>query len=118
KAKRRNSLETLLSIFDQSNRADSRHILNVSEEDFPEEYREIIRRLQKANGEQEIRKQMDLEDDLVDQFGTIQEVLKEKDQLIVKTTEELDKKRLELSEKDEFIAKLQREIEEMKNKKK
>ncbi|MDX2067257.1 MAG: hypothetical protein SFV55_02465 [Haliscomenobacter sp.] len=36
KARRRNELEIFLSVFDQTNRTDNHHILNVREEDFPE----------------------------------------------------------------------------------
>lgn len=39
--KRRDELEQLLSIFDQSNRYNSEHILNVKEDDFPSQYTEV-----------------------------------------------------------------------------
>ncbi|MEZ4988612.1 MAG: hypothetical protein R2795_26930 [Saprospiraceae bacterium] len=48
KGKRRDELESLLSIFDQDNRTADHHIMNVSEIDFPEKFRSIIRRLQAA----------------------------------------------------------------------
>ncbi len=47
--KRRTELEILLSVFDQSNITENHHIINVKEEDFPEKYRDIIRRLQIAD---------------------------------------------------------------------
>jgi len=44
--KRRNDLEILLGVFDQSNKVDhEHHILNVDENDFPPKYRPIIRKL-------------------------------------------------------------------------
>jgi len=67
--KRRNELEKLLSIFDQNNRLENHHILNVKETDFPEQYRPIIRRLQTANQTQEVRSIMDIEDDLLAHFN-------------------------------------------------
>jgi uncharacterized coiled-coil protein SlyX len=69
KEKRRNELEKLLSVFDQSNRTEDLHILNVKEEDFPEEFRELIRRLQKAAEEPQIRKVMDLEDEILEELA-------------------------------------------------
>jgi hypothetical protein len=45
KSHRRNDLEKLLSIFDQSNLTHIRYILDVEDESIPEKYREIIRRL-------------------------------------------------------------------------
>ncbi|MDR1341645.1 MAG: hypothetical protein LBK18_00130, partial [Prevotellaceae bacterium] len=48
KQRRRNDLEMLLSIFDQTNRTQNHHFMKVNEEDFPEAYRPIIRRLRMA----------------------------------------------------------------------
>jgi hypothetical protein len=66
--KRRNELEMLLSVFDQANRQDSNHILNVQEDSFPEKYRPIIRRLQKAGTESKLRERMQDEDDILSDF--------------------------------------------------
>jgi hypothetical protein len=68
KTRRRNELEILLSVFDQSNQTEDQHILNVREEDFPEEFRSIIRRLQKAVEVPEIRDNMEAEDTYLDAF--------------------------------------------------
>lgn len=67
--KRRTELEILLSVFDQTNPADKEHhILNVKEDDFPEKYRPIIRKLQKAILDSEIKKKMELEDGIIDEL--------------------------------------------------
>ncbi len=61
--KRRNDLEKLLSIFDQSERIDeTHHILNINETDYPAKYGDLIRRLRAVILEPEIRKQMKDED--------------------------------------------------------
>ena len=39
--------------------------MNVKEEDFPEKYREIIRRLQRAVAEPEVRNTMEIEDEIL-----------------------------------------------------
>jgi hypothetical protein len=65
-SRRRNDLEKLLSIFDQENRLSDRHILDIKEEDFPEAYAPIIRRLQKACETPDIMEQMNLEDDFIE----------------------------------------------------
>jgi hypothetical protein len=62
KEPRRTELEKLLSIFDQDNRTSDFHILNVCEEDFPEKYRPLIRRLKMAASSPEIKQQMQNED--------------------------------------------------------
>ena len=68
KTRRRNELEILLSVFDQSNQTSDEHILNVREEDFPEQFRPIIRRLQKAVEVPEIRDNMEAEDIYLEEF--------------------------------------------------
>ena len=61
-----NELELLLSVFDQNNPTSDHHILNVKEEDFPEKYRPLIRRLKQAASLPEIKKQMSDEDEVFD----------------------------------------------------
>jgi len=71
KKRRRNELELLLSVFDQTNRTSDHHILNVNEDDFPEKYRPLIRRLKMAASNQEVKKQMQDEDEV---WGYVQDV--------------------------------------------
>lgn len=68
KTRRRNELEILLSVFDQSNQTEDQHILNVREEDFPEQHRPLIRRLQKAVEVPEIRDNMEAEDTYLEEL--------------------------------------------------
>jgi len=65
KQRRRNELEQLLSVFDQSNQTSDIHILNVREENFPEKYRPVIRRLKMAASSTAVKRQMEEEDDIV-----------------------------------------------------
>ena len=116
---RRNELEVLLSVFDQNNRTSDNHILNVREEDFPEKYRPLIRRLKQAASSPEIKKQMKAEDEVFDYMKMLErmaahkatheerkkweadmekkdEELEKKDEELIKTTEELEKTTEEL----------------------
>jgi len=62
KQRRRNDLEKLLHVFDQSNRTSDNHILNVREDNFPAKYRPLIRRLQMAASDSEVKHRMEQED--------------------------------------------------------
>lgn len=62
---RRDELEQLLAIFDQSNHTDTMNILNIKVEDYPPKLHSILRRLQKAVEEKEIRRGMDIEDEFL-----------------------------------------------------
>jgi len=98
KERRRNDIEKLLAIFDQSHKVDNdNQIINLNEEDFPEKYKEIIRRLVKANSEPEIRRKMDLEDDLIDEIRNKDLAIKRRDEELEKKDEEHKKKMLEMA---------------------
>jgi len=66
KNRRRTELEQLLAVFDQgqASRSDP-HLLDILEENFPERYREVLRRLLRAAADKEIRDRMDVEDEVV-----------------------------------------------------
>ena len=73
KKRRRGDLEMLLSIFDQANRTDDMHIMNVKEQDFPEKFQPIIRRLKQAVEVKEVRDAMEIEDDFVKELNEYEE---------------------------------------------
>ncbi|MCI5120430.1 MAG: hypothetical protein D3908_04390 [Candidatus Electrothrix sp. AUS4] len=100
--KRRNDLEILLSIFDQSQQtSDSRHFLNLNEEDYPEEFQIVIRRLLKAAVEEDVCETMDLEDDILDELESLERTIIKKDQIIKEILTEKDEA---LAKKDEALA--------------
>ena len=107
KEKRRNELENLLSIFDQDSTTDDKHILNVDENLFPKEYRHIIRKLREACESKQVREEMQLEDDYLNELLMKDEIIAEKDEIIA----EKDKS---LAEKDKSLAEKDKEIEELK----
>jgi archaellum component FlaC len=68
KERRRNELEQILSVFDQSNILDNQQLLYVDDEAYPEAYQVIIRRLRKAMEDYDLRRKMELEDDVLNAF--------------------------------------------------
>ena len=91
---RRNKLEILLSIFDQRKRDRDIHYLNLKEEDFPEEFRSIIRRLLQAGQEKEVCDVMIVEDEILDELAELERSIEDKDKTIEakdKAIEELRK---------------------------
>ncbi|TAE00598.1 MAG: hypothetical protein EAZ97_05340, partial [Bacteroidetes bacterium] len=112
KKRRRTELEMLLSIFDQSNRSEHHHILNISENDFPEKYRDIIRRLQKAQSEQTLRNQMTLEDDLRSQIENVWRESAENKEKIAKQEKVIEAKEKALSESKKAIKESKKTIKE------
>jgi hypothetical protein len=67
KAHRRNDIENLLGIFDQSQMAlSNKYVLDVEEEDFPEQYRDVVYRLLRAYATPEVCRWMEAEDDFLE----------------------------------------------------
>jgi hypothetical protein len=128
KKHRRNRLEQLLGIFDQDNIASDKYILKIREEDFPDEYRPIIRRLQQATESPKIQDDLEMEDIYIEEFRSKErenlkalEALEEKDKVIEEKDKALEEKDKALEEKDKALeakdkaleAK-EKEIEELK----
>lgn len=96
-------VEQLLSVFDQKNATSDHHILNVNEQDFPEKYRPLIRRLQRAIVEPQVRETMEIEDEILEDLQDLEREIAKKD----KTIEEKDKA---LKEKDQLIEELKKKL--------
>ncbi len=102
----------LLSIFDQANRQENHHIMNVKETDFPERFRPIIRRLQAAVQESEVRDIMTVEDDFLAELNEYESRLAEADQQkeeAVRKQEEAVRKQEEAVRKQEEAVRRQEE---------
>ena len=112
KEHRRNDLEKLLYIFDQKNIDDSNHILNVKEEDFPEEFRHIIRRLKQAAESKEIAEQMTAEDEILSEFQNMERQIAEMDEIIDEKDKVIDEKDKVIDEKDKVIDEKDKVIDE------
>jgi hypothetical protein len=80
KTHRRNLLEKVLSVF-QAGKAGKR-MIDFPEEDYHEEYREVIRRLLQAGAEKKIRDTMILEDEIIAELEGMERTIAKKDQLI------------------------------------
>ena len=110
KKHRRDDLEKLLSIFDQSKTTDNNHILNVKEADFPQEYRHIVRRLIQAAASEEVAEQMTAEDDIIYDFQNLERRIAEKDELLEKKEQTIEEKNKTIEEKDRIIEELLNQI--------
>lgn len=119
--RRRNDLEKLLSIFDQENRTKNHHILNVNEDDFPEQYRSIIRRLRMACESEDIQTEMEMEDDILKELQDKERFIaqqrkdiEEKDKTIEEQGKAIEEQGKAIEEKDKTIEEKDKAIEELK----
>jgi uncharacterized protein (DUF3084 family) len=98
-------------VFDQglASRSDP-HLLDILEENFPERYREVLRRLIRAGAEQEVREKMDLEDEMLATFqdqaresADLRQALVEKDQALAGKDQLIEEKDQLIETKDQVI---------------
>ncbi|MFZ5949399.1 MAG: hypothetical protein ACOYXC_01745 [Candidatus Rifleibacteriota bacterium] len=107
KSRRRNELESILTVFDPDNIHQSEHILNVDETEFPEKYREIIRRLRKAAESEEMREIMHVEDEVFEELAAGERAAEERDRafaLIAEKETVIAEKETIITEKETVIA--------------
>lgn len=109
KQRRRNDLEKLLSIFDQTNRTKSHYFLNVNKEDFPDVYRPIICRLRMAAENEDIQIEMEMEEDFLQE-------LQDKECIIAQKEKELEAQKKIFEEKDKALEELKKQIAEIQRK--
>jgi hypothetical protein len=112
KDKRRTELEQLLALFDQSNATYDRHLLEINEDNFPERYRTLIRRLQKAIADPIVRETMEAEDDLIEEFKDYQRLITEKEQVITEKEQVITEKEQVITEKEQVITEKNKVLEE------
>jgi hypothetical protein len=117
KGRRRTDLEQLLAVFDQGQAFHSDpHLLDILEENFPERYRDVLRRLLRAGAEQGIRDGMDVEDDVLaaiqDQARKAAQVIEEKEWIIKETKRVLEEKERVLEEQERVLEEKERVLEE------
>ncbi len=112
KGRRRTELEQLLALFDQSGATDDPHLLNINENDLPERYRPMIRRLQKAIADPVVRQTMEAEDDLIEEIKDYQRLISAKENTIAEKENTIAEKENTIAEKENTIAEKQRQLEQ------
>ena len=113
--RRRTELEQLLALFDQSGASDDPHLLNINENDLPERYRPMIRRLQKAIADPVVRQTMEAEDDLIEEIKDYQRLISAKEKSIAEKENTIAEKENTIAEKENTIVEKENTIAEKEN---
>jgi len=100
KTQRRNDLEKALSVFE----AGKVQEVSINEDDYPERYKSVVRQLLKAIANEQIRKTMDVEDEILAD-------LEKKERLISRQKKELEENKQKLFETAKFLKELNIDIE-------
>ncbi|MCP4157583.1 MAG: hypothetical protein GY757_58270 [bacterium] len=112
--KRKSDLLALLKVFDQSSQIhDGKgHTLRIDETAYPEKYRKVIRRLQKAIAKPEIRETMEIEDEFLEDLKSKERIILEEKE---KAANALAGKEKERAEKEKERAEKEKERAEKEN---
>ena len=103
KGKVRNRLERLLQVFDQTYRLkDNEHIMEIDERGLEIEEQLVVDRLIKAAVEPDVRRDMDVEDEILSEISKSQE-LESKSQELESKSQELESKSQELISKNKML---------------
>lgn len=111
KDRRRTELEQLLALFDQSAATDDPHFLAVNEDELPERYRPLLRRLQTAVADPTVRETMEAEDELIEEIKDYQRLISEKEKTIEAKEKTIEAKEKTIEAKEKTIEAKQKVIE-------
>lgn len=103
----RNRLERLLSVFDQEYRQpDSEHYLEIDEEHLDEEVKCVVHRLLKAAAAPDVRRAMEIEDEILSE-------IEDRDTTIMIKNKEIEQKEQEIEQKEQVIEQKEQVIRSM-----
>ncbi len=108
----RTEVEDLLQLFDQGNISSrDKHFLEIDEKEVTERYRPILRRLQRAVAEPEVAEAMELEDEILEEFQSMEREIEAKGKEIEAKEQEIKVKGKEIEAKEQEIKVKGKEIE-------
>ena len=109
----RNRLERLLSVFDQEYRqAESEHYLEINDEHLDEEVKCVAHRLLKAAAAPDVRRAMDIEDEILSEIEARDTTIMMKNQEIELKEQVIEEKRQEIEQKEQVIEQKELVIEQ------
>ena len=111
KGKVRNKLERLLQVFDQSYCVkDNEHIMEIDESGMEVEEQLVVDRLIKAAVEPEVRRDMDVEDEILSEIESRDTTIMMKNREIELMNQKLNQKYQELNQKDQELNQKDQEL--------
>jgi len=105
-------VEELLMIFDQHQTTANDHIINLPNDRYPEKYWRIIRRLQGVMADSEVRRNMDAEDEILEELAMLEREIERKDKALVEQEQTVMKQQQALAQKDETLAQKEQTVME------
>lgn len=109
----RNHLERLLNVFDQAYcTPNNEHLLEIDEELFTLDEQPILIRLLKAGASPDVRRSMEVEDEILSEIENRDTVIMQKDQLIEQKEQVIEQKEQVIEQKEQVIEQKEQVIEQ------
>ena len=102
----------MLSIFDQDNITEDKHILNIEDSQFSKEHQHIIRKLREAYESKQVREEMQMEDDYINELLMKDEIIAEKDKSLTESKKTIEESKKTIEDQQQRIAELERQLKE------
>ena len=104
KGRTRNRLERLLNVFDQDYRSpENEHLIEIDETIFPADEQLIITRLLKAGVAPDVRRAMEVEDEILSEIEARDTVIMQKEQVIEQKKQMIEQKEQVIEQKEQMI---------------
>ncbi|RHR76830.1 hypothetical protein [Odoribacter sp. AF15-53] len=109
KGRTRTRLERLLNVFDQDYQMDENaHLLEINEDIFVGEEQLIVTRLLKAGVAPDVRRAMEVEDEILSEIEARDTLIMQKEQEIERKSQEIEQKARELRQREEQVKNITR----------
>ncbi|MFM7200229.1 MAG: hypothetical protein ACKO6N_05510 [Myxococcota bacterium] len=105
-------LEKLLSIFDQHNRTGDGRELLLDETKYPEAYERLKARLLRANAEESMREQMDVEEEVLEELTKLEREVEARDKKLEDQDKKLEEQDKKLEEQDKKLEEKDKELQD------
>lgn len=110
----RNHLERLLNVFDQAYcTPNDEHLLEIDEELFTLDEQPILIRLLKAGASPDVRRSMEVEDEILSEIENRDTVIMQKDQLIEQKEQVIEQNKQVIEQKEQVIEQKDKMLQEM-----
>ncbi len=109
---RQSEVEELLTVFDQHRITTDDHILNINEDECLEKHQKVIRRLERANANPDVRRTMDAEDEILEELQDLEREIERKDKKLAEKDQALEEKDQALEEKGQALEEKDQALEE------
>ena len=109
-------IEKLLMIFDQRHVTMNDHVVTINEEEIPERYDKVIRRLQRVVASPEMKRSMDVEDDILEELQNMERLMEreveQRDKLLAEQLQALTEQQQTLMEQQQALTEKQQALTE------